>query len=630
MTASTFSSQISPRYTAGDALLFVIVLGVALTFAASMLVNYASDPGELWHGLRHDRNVHFGEALKLAVALQSFNLPRALALLIEPHFWPPLADLSLALVMNFGGFDVKLAILPSLIGWVCTIVLIFLIARRLFSEPWTGNVAGALAVTFALASPAFRLIGADVMLEGLGAGLTAFCLYAYIRARGKSKAESERWWGILAIGLTALFFEKYNYWLLTAAALAIAYFSHDVSGRLSWIRTHAARLTPNSVRAIIRDPFIIAAVCLLVLDIVIYASHPTTVDLFGFHVSLRDSWQNVETAIWALLFVRAVLLWRKYRKPFDSALGFAGRRVFYWHIFPIGISFLIPKRLSNFLWFVGYNWGEKPFSFRPLSAASSQWLGFSEGFHVTPWVAILVLALAVITAIGVGRLTIGARAVLILAMLSAAAVILHPNQELRFQASWIFSIWILAGTGGAIVLSLLTAPFGAFVRAAVAGAAIIGLVAAESCYSWNDMAYAAAFHLRPGEPSDLDYAKAYLPYVHGEEKVGFLTTLTENNFYQWTLRLSCRCEVRVYAPELERLKLQSREQYRTATAAWLKQTPLDIIVVIDAKSGEIPAPGYDPLSGEIDAIKQDFRFQPAAMVPVPTRSTTITIFRPRV
>lgn len=113
MTASTFSSQISPRYTAGDALLFVIVLGVALTFAASMLVNYASDPGELWHGLRHDRNVHFGEALKLAVALQSFNLPRALALLIEPHFWPPLADLSLALVMNFGGFDVKLAILPS-------------------------------------------------------------------------------------------------------------------------------------------------------------------------------------------------------------------------------------------------------------------------------------------------------------------------------------------------------------------------------------------------------------------------------------------------------------------------------------------------------------------------------------
>jgi 4-amino-4-deoxy-L-arabinose transferase-like glycosyltransferase len=191
-------------YEAGDAILVVIVLVIASIFAACMLVDYAANPGGLWHGLLHDRNVHFGAALKLTVALQHFNVPKFLGLSFTSRIWPPAADLSLALVMLVGGLDTRLAILPSLISWLGTMVLILLIARRLFSDRWTGNVAGMIAVTFALASTAFRLISADVRLEGPGAGLTAFCLYAYIRARTKIAGENERWWGLLAIGLTVL------------------------------------------------------------------------------------------------------------------------------------------------------------------------------------------------------------------------------------------------------------------------------------------------------------------------------------------------------------------------------------------------------------------------------------------
>jgi hypothetical protein len=623
------SSPTFPRNEAGDTIPVLIVLVVALVFAASMLANYAENPGELWHGLLQDRNVHFDAGLQLAVALQNFDVSTFLGLRLQPHIWPPAADLSLAAVMILGGMDLRLAILPGLVGWTCAAVLIFLIARGLFSDQWTGNVAGALAVTFALASPAFRLISADVMLEGPGAALTAFCLYAYIRAQGETPAGSERWWGALAIGLTVLFFEKYNYWLMIALALAIAYVSEDLSGWLRWIRTHAAMATPDMTRAIFHDPFIIAAAALVVLDIVIYASHPTTVDWFGVHVVVRDTWKDLATAIWAVLFIRAVLVWRKYREPFDTALGFAGRRVFYWHLFPIGIFFLIPKRIVDVFWFVGANWGQKPFSFRPVHAVSWQWLGFSQGFHVAPWIAILVLLLAAVSAVGLSGLQVGARAVLLLAVLSAAAVILHPNQEWRFQASWIFSLWILAGAGGALILSLLTAHFATFARVAIAAAAVAGIAASESRYGWTDMAYAAASHPRPGEPTDLDFAKAYLPYVHGGRKVGFLTTLAENNFYGWTLRANCRCEEKVHGPELERRQLQSREEYRIATAAWLKQTSLDVIVVIDATLGEIPDPGYNALSGQIDAIKQDARFRAVATVPVPTFGATVTIFRPR-
>src|SRR5580700_2347056 len=254
MAVSAVSPQITPRDAASDVLLVVILFVVASIFAASMLVNYAADPGELWYNLYSDRNTHFNAALKLAEALQNFNVPRFLDLLVQARIWPPVADLSLAVVMIFGGMNMRLAILPSLIAWIGTMILVLLIARRMFSDRWIGNVAGALAVTFALASPGFRLIGADVMLEVPGAALTAFCIYAYLRARAKAADESERWWGMLAIGLTLLFFEKYNYWLMTALALAIAYFSENLSDRLRWLRAHAASLTRDTARAIIRDP----------------------------------------------------------------------------------------------------------------------------------------------------------------------------------------------------------------------------------------------------------------------------------------------------------------------------------------------------------------------------------------
>jgi Dolichyl-phosphate-mannose-protein mannosyltransferase len=628
MSLATPSPRDLPQSVTVDAIPVALVLIVASIFAASMLVNYAANPGELWYGLRHDRNVHFDAAIQLAVALQNFDVATFLGLLLEPHIWPPAADLSLAVVMILGGMDLRLAILPGLMSWTCVTTLVFLIARRLFSDRWTGNVAGALAVTFAVASPTFRLISADVMLEGPGAALTAFCLYAYIRARAKTAAGSERWWGILAITLTVLFFEKYNYWLMIALALAIAYFSEDLSGSLRWFRSLAAMAAPDTARAIFRDPFIFAAACLAILDVVIYASHPTTVDLFGVQAVVRDAWKDVATAIWAVLFVRAVLLWRKYRTTFDLALGFAGRRMFYWHLFPIGIFFLIPKRIVDVLWFIGANWGQKPFSFHPLHAAAWQWLGFSQGFHVTPWIAALVLALAIVSAVGLGRLGVGARPLLLLAVLSGAAVILHPNQEWRFQASWIFSVWILAGAGGALILSLLTARLRPFTRVAIAAAAVVGIAATESRYGWTEMAYATASHPRPGERTELDFAKAYLPYIRSGEKVGFLTTLTENNFYGWTLRVNCRCEQKVRVPELERLQLRTREQYRLFTAAWLKRTPLDLIVVIDATSGEIPEPGYDALSGQIDAIKQDSTYHPVATVPVPAFGAAVIIFRP--
>src|SRR5262245_40037242 len=322
-----------------------IVITVAAIFAFSMFADYAADPGRLWHDVHHDRNGHFNFALDLALSLRNFDVVEFLLHFERARVWPPVHGLALASVLTVGGIDVRLAILPSLIGWVATIALTFLIALRLLPDRRTGITAGALAVTFALASPAFRLITADVMLEGLGAALTAFCLYAYLRSR---EFDSDRWWGILALSLTALFFEKSNYWVLTIVPLAIAHVSEDMRGWLNWGR---ARLAAIDVGAVLRDPFVIAAVFLLLLVIALYLRGPTVVHALGLRVSLYPP-ENLVTIVWWVLFLRAMRLWRANRSAIDK-IGIAGRRLFYWHAVPIAVSFLLPKRLATFLWYVG-------------------------------------------------------------------------------------------------------------------------------------------------------------------------------------------------------------------------------------------------------------------------------------
>ena len=149
--------------------------------------------------------------------------------------WPPLHGLVLAAVLLIGGIDHRLGIVPSLIGWTLTITLVGVIARDMLEQRARngeqgdralGIAAAAIAVTLAIASPAFRLLAADVMLECLGAALTAAALWAYGRAMRGTGApdvgdDAASRWRVLALVLTALFFEKSNYWGLTAAALTL-------------------------------------------------------------------------------------------------------------------------------------------------------------------------------------------------------------------------------------------------------------------------------------------------------------------------------------------------------------------------------------------------------------------------
>ena len=112
-------------------------------------------------------------------------------------------------------------------------------------------MAATSTAAFTIASPAFRYLGMDVMLEAPGAALSALALYLYARACD-ALGDRSRWrWA--ALTLTALFFLKGNYWGLVVAALLLAWLSEnkvDWSGSIARLRNFAPTSSSDPLFAI--------------------------------------------------------------------------------------------------------------------------------------------------------------------------------------------------------------------------------------------------------------------------------------------------------------------------------------------------------------------------------------------
>ncbi len=196
------------------------------------------------------------------------------------------------------------------------------------------------------------------MLECLGAGLSAAALWAYGRAMepADNAAQAVRW-RLLAIILTVLFFEKGNYWGLVVTAIGVTHLLNDPAGNRRRLIAAAHDIVrraraPGAVCALLLDRFIIAAALVFCLVLYLYHRGPTSIVLCG-HAERLYPPENLATVTYAILYARFVLSWRNGHRVWDAALGDAGRTLFYWHSAPILISFLLSKRLSAFVWFVG-------------------------------------------------------------------------------------------------------------------------------------------------------------------------------------------------------------------------------------------------------------------------------------
>lgn len=622
-------------------LVIVALALLALSAAVSMFLAHAAAPERLWADVHHDRNGHFGFGLDLALALRVGDVAAFLSQLAKAVVWPPVHGLLLAAVLAAGGPDDRLGIVPSLAGWTATVVLTAMLARRLFDDApggmspaarmaagAAGAVASAVAGALALASPAFRLLGSDVMLEALGAAWSALALLCFARAMDAPR-EAARW-RLLGLALTLLFFHKGNYWGLVVASLLVAFAIERRAEVKALVRAvlSATRVPPPGALtgALARDPLRLAALAVVALIAVIYRHGPISLDLFGQAVSLYPP-ENLVTVAYALVFADAVVVWQRQRGRLAPVIGIGGHALLAWHVLPVAVSFLIPKRLSAFLWFVGPSNVPSGQPYDPLGAVVYYWTMAADGFYAGPVVAVLAVGLFGIGLAGIRRYPPGGRAVFVLALVAALGVIVHPHHQGRFLASWLFAWWVGAGAGAGLLVELWavrrpparTRLSAAMVSAGVLVAAVLAAAAARPPPSATALTAANRY---PG-PSDLSLLAPVLPALAGARSIGVAATVGRAPFFAWAIHVGCRCAVPIDGPWF--VDRGSRSANRAAMEDFLAATAVDRLLVVDVPPGNpaVLEPGF---VGLLDAMATQTRFVPLVSVAAVEHGATLTVW----
>ena len=491
-----------------------IVIVTTLILAAHLLGQYLNAPRARWVSLLHDRWGHYDYGLKMAMALEQGDVRKFLAEIEKGKAWGPLHGLLVSITQMVSRNDWRLAVLPSLAGWMMMCGAVYLTARRVAGTE-LGWAAGLVAFILAVLSPGQRMFATDVMLESLGAGLTMLTLAAYAFA---APERNNRWrWRALGLSVTLLFFEKVNYWLIAVAALlmtesgVLMVSARKIVARVEWSRCA-------------RQPFYWCGLVVACLAATIYLRGPTSVFMMGRSVSLYPP-ENLVTIAYAFFFAGVAITLR------DSGWGPqtpAARAVFFWAVLPIALSFLLPKRLAAIAHYLS-----------PMHRETSAEPGFAGGvsfvvralvrdYHSSLALALIALALFVVALVQTRSLPLGGKAVVWCALIGAVLTILHPYQESRFSHSWIPAVWTGAGIGAAMVWRLLPRP------ALVAGATVVGLVVLGGA-AWSSVDHATEATGEKGG-SLFNLSAKWRPELEDARDVTFVATqpcraFAESTFY---------------------------------------------------------------------------------------------------
>lgn len=583
----------------------VLVLAAVLAAAWYQYDAFLDVHRSLWYSTTHDRNGHYLLGLKLATDLQHGHLTRFLVDLDSARVWPPLHALMVAGVLLVGGVDYRLAVLPSLAGWVTCGIFAFLLVRRGVHD---GCFAGGLiASLFVLASPSHRAFATDIMLESLGAGLTLVVIYAYAvaMARPASDRSPAR---ILGLVLSALFLLKYSYWLLVVAAMLLATCRVWMPSVATAVRRFASGGEwRNWLRNERRQPLSWIAVSVLLLAIAVYVRGDRPILLGDASVHVYPP-RNIIQGAYIALFARLVLWWHHGGRSRLAAMNPRVRSIVHWHAIPVLVWLLLPKRVATVFWYLTSSHGPGPASFEPLRGFGTYAHWFQADYHTGTAAALAVVALCAIAAARWRTLAPAGRLVLCLILVSGAAVSLHPRRAARMLHPWVAGVWVAAGMGASVLLQSRRLQRRRFVSQAVGAAVCAGAVWALAPAVFSP-GRAPEGGPHPDLPSRLDLIDYAWPVLQHARQVTYLATVPVRLMAEWTW-LERRGSVHGLDPQWWGFT-DGAGSGREGAERWLSTTASDVLVFIDRAPGtsawETVAEGT-PHEGIRDLLSAQSRF----------------------
>lgn len=552
-----------------------LVLLAAVGLGIGMYAWFWEHSLDLWWRMAHDRHTHYVNGLDLALDVRDMDVVRLVRDFEHQRIKGPLHPVLVALLELPAGPDHRLAVLPSLAGWILTIWLAFMIPRRML--PGGGSAAGLLAAFFVAISPAHRAFATDVMYESLGAGLSLAAIYLYlcvIQDGSKNAAAG------LVITLTALFLHKYNYWLLVCLGLVGGEFFRQPRVWVQWglglcQRDHL----PSWAVAELKQPLNYIVLLLSAAAVTIAITGGWTIAVGKFHVSLQEP-HNLIHAAYIAFFIRLALWWRKSGQAWSLTWPDTLRRILVWHGGAVALWFLLPKRLSYFIWYLTVNDDQKREHVGFLHGIPSYLQALREDYLPMPGGVYLFFGMLLLGLFAWPRLKTGSAAVFAFLLVAALLVCQHPMLKHRFVHSWIAVGWIIGAVGLIAVVERLTGWLSEQLRpwaAGLAAAALIGV----GCPWLLEPGHAQEAGLRAGEPSILRITDTYLPALADSRNPTIVSNVSAR--FQWCWTYIERYHRHDVAGEVKNFKAFDGDP--APARKWLETTDADALVLVDVAPG---------------------------------------------
>lgn len=549
-----------------------LVLLAAAATAAMVYAGFWQHSRELWWWITHDRHTHYTFGLELALDLRTFDLPRFLHDFDGIRVWGPLHPVLVALLELVAGPDQRLAVLPSLGGWVLAMFCAYLLPRRML--PAGGDSAGLLAAFLVALSPAHRAFATDVMYESLGAGLSLAVLYLYLATVQEQTRGYAR---LLGLSLAALFLHKYNYWLLVVFGLVVGEMLRQPWAWLGFARGLCQRERMLAwLRAELTQPLNWLAALLAAGGVAIAITGGGQLSLGGIKISMTEP-HNVLHAAYVLGLLRFGLWWHAGGSTWCQRLPMPLREVLAWQLGAMALWFLLPKRLSYFLWFLSpANTDQHRESVTFMHGLPHYLQALQQEYLTQPWALWLLGAMLVAAAFGVRRWKPGSAAVFTFCLIATYLTCQHPMLKNRFMHSWIAATWVLGACGLVFAAQQLASALKPQL-ATWAGAAAAALVMALLSPAFLQPGHAQEGGLKASEPSPLRITELYLPELAEAKSPTILSNVSARFLWTWTFLEHHRHQN--VASELK--AFQSYEGKPERVRQWLETTKSDALVLID-------------------------------------------------
>lgn len=546
------------------------MVGVAMAALVAMTVAFSHHwrhGRERWTHADGDAHSHYWFAYRLADDVRRLDAIQWLEDINSARMWPPLHGLIASGFLVALGPDVRFAVLPSLISWGATIILSFLIARRL--APRAGVLAGLLPAMLLIASSSHRWMATDIMLDTLGGALTLAILLAYLRWREQPTLRRS---AVLGTLLTLLFLEKYHYYAMIALPLFIVEIVRAREPIIRWLMTQDRSTLAGWLNHERRRPttWLLLAIASTAATIAITGGGVLTIG--SWTIAARDS-RNLLHALWLIVLLRAVGWRLREGGAAIAAWSPSLRGIFYSHVVPLSLWFALPLRLGYLVYFLTKRHTSAEY-IGLAGGAKLYWSWAQEFYHPAPWIASIVLALTLLAVWKYRQARPGIEAVLLFVLIAGFATIAHPHKMSRCLHTWIGAAWILAGVG---MVSIIRAK-----RSWLEGpVALIPLLAIAMAipFFYPDAGKNTDSTAKIGRPCLLDLPDYYLPMLEGKRSVAIWGTLPMASFESWTYQQRFPLAPR---PEVILKHFGSgREENQRRFDDWIKKTSIDAMVLID-------------------------------------------------